>query len=121
MSIVNVNKTLMELKDGTGYPVSPDLYTGTADKFIVFTYEDERGTLYGDDDEEYITAKINVAFYCPQNFNYMVDKAKIKRLLRSKGFIVESIESYLENGLIGTEYIRHTAFHCSITIKTEEN
>lgn len=120
MTIVDVNEKLMGLAQATGYPVAPDLYSGKSSKFIVFTYDDERAVMWADDDEEYLEASIKISFYCPQNFNYMPDKKKIKKELMRMGFQVENIFSYLESNLTGVEYMRHTVFNTNITIKVEE-
>lgn len=76
---MNLNPLVLELNRVTGYPVVPDLYEGSEDKWIVFTYVDERGELYGDDKELCTTVKMYISFYCPLNHNYMSDKKLIKR------------------------------------------
>ena len=39
---MNVNGLIMTLQNTVNYPVAPDLYEGKEDKYITFTYEDER-------------------------------------------------------------------------------
>lgn len=117
---MNVNEKLMKLETVTGYPVSPDIYTGTADKNITFTYEDERGTLYADDDETATTAYIQVSLNTPESYNYMGDKHKIKKELKKMGFNVESIQSWIEETKKGSERVRRTIFSVNITESNEE-
>lgn len=109
---MNVNSKIMELKNVTGYPVVPDLYTGEADKWIVFTYADERGALFGDNHEEYEQATIQITLYTPFNFNYMADKKNIKKALADLGFQIQSIQSWIEDQKKAGAYIRHTVFTC---------
>ena len=118
---MNVNEKVRTLEKITGYPVRPDIYEGDSDKYIVFNYEDERGTLYGDDTELYCTAYLQIALYTPEDFNYMEDKRKIKKELKAQGFNVESIRSWMEPAAKnGTKRVRHTAFMVNITEAEEE-
>lgn len=107
---MNINPIIMQLKTVTGYPVVPDLYMGDSDKWIVFTYEDERGALYGDNGEEYEQATVQITLYTPHNFNYMPDKKKIKKALIDRGFQLQSIRSWIEDDEKTGSYIRHTSF-----------
>lgn len=116
---MNVNEKIRTLEQVTGYPVRPDVYSGKSDKYITFTYEDERGELYGDDQELATTAYLQISLYTPENFNYFEDKKKIKKQLKSEGFNVESIKSWIEDSLDGTKKTRHTVFIVNIT-ETEE-
>lgn len=112
---MDLNQILIGLKDETGIPVEQDIYTGKSKKWIVFTYEDERGQLYGDDQELHTTCVIQVTLYTPKSFNYMTLKKTIKEYLIAKGFQIEYIRSWTENETIETEYIRHTLFQCNYT------
>lgn len=116
---MNVNPLILELNMVTGYPVVPDLYEGNEDKWIVFTYADERGELYGDDVELYTTAKLYVSFYCPMSWNYMADKKVIKKKLVELGFQVESISSYIDDSLEGAEKVRRVLFEVNITAQND--
>ena len=112
---MNVNEKIRTLEKVTGYPVRPVIYSGKADKYITFTYEDERGELFADDEEQETTAYLQISLYTPENFNYFEDKKKIKKQLKSEGFNVESIQSWLEDTLDGTKKTRHTVFIVNIT------
>lgn len=112
---MNVNPIIMKLSNVTGYPVAPDIYRGDSDKWIVFVNTDERGELYGDDSELYTTAKFYISFYCPHSYNYMADRKKIKKALVELGFQIESVSSFVEQKLDGTDFIRRTLYEVNFT------
>lgn len=114
---MDVNKEIQELGVITGLPVSPDVYSGNAQKYIVYAYEDERGVFWGDDEVEADQVTVQVSLFTPPKFNFMELKHKIRDYLESIG-IVEDISSWLEtftakNNLETT--IRHTTFSVIIT------
>lgn len=115
---MNVNSLLMELKNITKLPVSPDIYEGSSDKWITFTYQDERPVNFGDNKVLDDTAYISVNLFTPKNFNYMSLKNDIKTYLETIG-IVTNCESYVytENQIP----IRQTIFEVQITKEREEN
>lgn len=121
--IVNVNKILMDLaKELKGYEISPDIYDGQSDKWAVFSYTDERGSLYADNDEEAVTAQIQLNVYTPKDYNYMHDKKIIKDYLRKSGFSNISFMAWVDQDQHGTEYMRHQVweFEYTVTDKEEE-
>lgn len=109
---MNVNGKVRMLEDITGYPVNQDIYRGPEEKFIIFTYEDERTALFADNDEIAGTAYLQVTLFTPGAFNYFADKKKIKGALKEQGFNIESIQSWLEGR---NNEIRHTVFTVNIT------
>ena len=120
---MNVNPLLMELKNLTNLPVVPDIYTPnpgevSSDKWITFTYQDERPVFFGDNTVLDDTAYISVNLFTPKNYNYMATKEVIKTYLESIG-IVTNCESYvyLENQIP----IRQTIFEVQITKEREES
>lgn len=117
---MNVNAKIRTLEEVTGYPVRPDIYNGSEEKYITFTYEDERAALYGDDEEIAEIAYLQVNLYTPEDYNYFEDKRKIKKHLKSQGFNVRSIGAWLDDAKTGTKRIRHVAFEVNITEATEE-
>ena len=117
---MNVNEKLRTLEEVTGYPVRPDIYTGGEDKYITFTYEDERPALVADNDETAETAYLQITLYTPEDFNYFSDKKKIKKHLKGQGFNVESIQSWLDDAKTGTKKTRHTVFIVNITEAVED-
>lgn len=114
---MDVNIDIQELGKITGLPVSPDLYSGNAEKYIVYTYADERAVFWGDDEVLADQATIQVNMFTPPKFNYMELKHKIRDYLETLGEI-EEISSWLETFTAknNTEQItRHTSFSVTIT------
>lgn len=113
---MNVNSLISELKRITGLPVVPDLYQGESDKWITFTYQDERPVYFGDNVPLADTAYISVNLFTPKDFNYMTLKADIKDYLESIG-IVTNCESYvyLENQIP----VRQSVFEVTISEERE--
>lgn len=118
---MNVNPLIMELKRITGLPVVPDLYVTApgekrSDKWITFTYQDERPVYFGDNVPLDDTAYISVNLFTPKSFNYLELKEQIKEYLESIG-IVTNGESYiyLENQIP----VRQTVFEVTITQERE--
>ncbi len=109
---MNINKKMMILEEATGYPVKQDIYRGKEDKFIVFTYEDERPALAADNEELAETVHLQVTFFTPESFNYFADKKIIRKALKEQGFNIESVQSWLEGK---NSEIRHTVFAVNIT------
>lgn len=112
---MNVNRTLIGLKDVTGFPVYPDVYEGTADKYITFTYEDERGALYADDEEIHTEVTVEVNLFTPKDFNYFQAKDAIKAYLVANDFQVENIQSWISTEEKGTSKYRQTTFSANKT------
>lgn len=114
---MNVNPLIMALKDITKLSVVPDIYEGTSDKWITFTYQDERPVFFGDNEVLDDTAYISVNLFTPKDFNYMALKETIKTYLETIG-IVTNCESYvyLENQIP----VRQTIFEVTITKDREE-
>lgn len=114
---MDVNKDIQALESITGLPVSPDIYIGNADKYIVYTYTDERPVFWGDDEVLADSVIIQVNLFTPPKFNYMELKHQIRDYLEKLGEINE-IDSWLEtftakNNLETTT--RHTTFSVTIT------
>ena len=114
---MNVNPILKELNTVTGLPVVPDVYNGSGDKWITFTYQDERPSFFGDNDVLNDIAYISVNLFTPANYNYMTTKEVIKTYLESIG-VLTNTESYvyLENQIP----IRQTIFEVQITKERED-
>ena len=114
---MNVNPEIQRLKTITGLDVAPDVYTGKASEYIVYTDTDERGVLWGDDETLADQVTIQVSLFTPPSYNYMELKHQIRDYLESIG-IIEEISSWLDtftakNNLETT--IRHTTFNVTIT------
>lgn len=111
---MNVNGLIMTLQNTVNYPVAPDLYEGKEDKYITFTYEDERSALDADNEEQQTVAYLQITLYTPPLQEYMEDKKKIKAELKKLGFCVESIQSWVDS--YAPEKRRHTVFNVNITM-----
>ena len=114
---MNVNTEIQELQSVTGLEVSPDIYSGKKDKFITYTYTDERPVFWGDDVilADQVTVQVNL--YTPPKFDYMELKHQIRDYLESIG-IVNETESWLETFTAKSNLetvIRRTTFNVTIT------
>ena len=111
---MNVNSMIMTLKDVVHCPVAPDLYEGKEEKYITFTYEDERSALDADNEEQQTVAYLQITLYTPPLQEYMEDKKEIKAELKKLGFCVKSIQSWVDSQ--APEKKRHTVFNVNITM-----
>lgn len=117
---MNVSPLLLQLKDVTGFPVVPDVYDGPEDKWITFSYEDERSALDGDNYMIYERATIQVSLFTPVNYNYFSDKKKIKKALIDMGFCIEYMKSWVSTYYEqGTSKCRQTVFVCNYTAEED--
>lgn len=107
---MNINPILLKLKEATGLPVAPELYTGDAERYIVFNYS-EMAVLYGDDDPIADTALVQVHLYLPCGENYMKLKEEIRNFLKQNGFNNIEIQSTVEPDMKYT----HVIFECEYT------
>lgn len=108
-----MNERIMGLRGVTGYPVEQDEYEGGGDRYIVFSYEDERGAFWVDDEEQATAVNLQVSLFVPKGHDYFADKRKIKEYLRGQGFQVGSIQTWLEKD--GAKRIRRVTFSVSAT------
>lgn len=108
---MNINKELIEiLAKATNLEVEPDEYTGTSDKYITFSYEDEQPVLWGDNRVLADTAYIQIQLITPKNFNYLTTKHLVRDALEDNDYIVTSIQSFVGDYIQGTEKTRQTVF-----------
>lgn len=112
---MELNKTLISLLGSTGLPVEQDEYEGKAERYIVFSYEDERPAAHGDNHVTADTAFLQVQLITPKEFNYFSLKHEIRNLLEKADFCVTSIRSFLGNVHVGTEKVRQTIFQVEYT------
>lgn len=112
---MDLNEMLIALLGQTGLPVEQDLYEGDEDKYIIFTYEDEKPEAFGDNLPIADTAYLQIQLITPKNFNYFNLKQKIRTLLEGADFSVISIRSFLGDVYIGTEKQRQTIFQVEYT------
>lgn len=111
---MNVNGLITSLGNVVNCPVAPDLYEGSKEKYITYTYEDERSAMDADNEEIQTVAYLQITLYTPPQQEYMEDKSKIKAELKKLGFCVESIQSWVDS--YAPEKKRHTVFNVNITM-----
>ena len=106
----------LKLQSETGYPIELDAYEGKENKYMVYSYEDERPALHGDNKPIMDTVYMQLRLYTPKNYDYYQDKKRIRDMLIDAGFIVTGIHSWLEN-VIDTkgQKIRCTVFTINYT------
>lgn len=108
---MNINPLLNRiLKEATKLPVAQDEYDGKEDKYIIFTYIDERPTFYADNKPAADEVHIQIQLITPKKFNYLAMKDTIRDALEDNDFSVYSITSFLGDVFQGTEKIRQTIF-----------
>lgn len=112
---MNLNELLISLLGETGLEVVQDLYDGESDKYIIFSYEDERPEFWGDNQIEADTAYLQIQLITPKGFDYFELKKKIRSLLEGADFIVTSTRSFLGSVYVGTEKKRQTIFQVEYT------
>lgn len=113
---MNINANLIKiLKDVTGFPVAQDEYDGQDDKFVIFTYSDERPEAFGDNKPIADTVFIQIQMVTPKKYNYLTMKDKIRDALEDNDFSVTSIRSFLGDEFWGTEKIRQTVFEAEFS------
>lgn len=114
---MNINKELITiLKTATSLDVAPDEYDGKSDKYIIFTYEDERPVHWGDNNVLADTAYLQIQLITPKSYNYLTMKHTIRNTLEANDYIVTSIQSFLSDDIQGTEKVRQTVFTVTKTL-----
>lgn len=112
---MNVNPLIESLEKKFSIPVAQDEYDGKSDKYIIYTYEDERPVYFGDDKTLQDTAYLTVQLIVPKQFNYMNLKHQIRDELERMEFIVTDIRSFLSSAINGTNKIRRITFDVNYT------
>ena len=107
---MNLNPTLLKIGGKMNLPTAQDIYEGKEDKYITFTYEDERSGLDADDGWSETTVALQVQLITPVKYNYFPYKDQLKTLLEANGFSIERIQSWLTDSLTGTDRVRQTIF-----------
>lgn len=118
---MNLDSLIKETLSFTGLEIEQDEYTGDEDKYIIFTYEDEKPELFSDNNVTEDTAYIQIQLITPKDFDYKALKDKIRNALEAADFFVTSIHSFLGSVYVGTEKTRQTVFEINYTaFRTEE-
>lgn len=112
---MNLNPKFKDFEKEIGIEVEQDEYSGTNGIYFVFQYEDERGTLFGDNKPLEDTCYIQLKLYTPKDFNYFELKKMTRDYFESSGFFISSIFTYLEKVTINAEKMRCTVFKLEYT------
>lgn len=112
---MNVNEKIQKLKDVVDCDVEPDIYSGSKDRYITYTYEDERPALRGNNRTLADTAYLQISYFVPKEYDYIRDKHKIRDYLEKEGFLVTSIRGWVEDAHTGYQKIRHITFEVNYT------
>ena len=112
---MNVNRMVEEVGSVVDCPVELDVYSGRQQRYITYTYEDERPDMQGDNRALADTAYIQIHYFVPREYDYMADKHKIRDYLEQSGFKVTSIRSWMENKVTGFQNTRHILFETNYT------
>lgn len=92
---MNVNSTIIAALSSLNLPVSPNIYTGTAESYITFNYADERPVVRADDEDILDETLIQVHYFT--RGNPQTNKKAIRRLLRAAGFTIQSTAEIYES------------------------
>ena len=76
-----LNELLVDTLSGLSIDVSQDLYTGKKNKYIVFSYEDDRGELYADNKPKKNRVWMQIHLYLPNNEDYRKLKKEIRNYI----------------------------------------
>ena len=112
---MDINQKITELSGIVDCPVSQDIYEGEKNRYITFSYEDERPVMYGDNKPKEDIAYLQISYYVPVTYSYMKDKHKIRDFLENSGFKVTSIRCWTEDALTGYQKVRHLLFEVNYT------
>lgn len=103
-----MNKEVKQLLSQYDYPVEYLKYSGSEDIYFVFNFDDERGSLFGDDEVIEEVYSLQVHFFSPESFNHIDLKKKIKKDLKKAGWTFPSVNTFYEDDT----KINHVVFSC---------
>ena len=107
MDLTDIMKELGIIAD---CPAAEDVYSGKAERYITFTYEDERATAHADNERQLDTVWMQVNYYVPITYRYQKDKKAIKEHLEQIGAKEISVRSWTEGALDGRKDKKHIVF-----------
>ena len=112
---MNVNPIIINALMPEGLPIAPGIYTGTADKYYTFNYEDDRGDVYADDTPQIDVASIQIHLFVPLGFDYIALKKRTRSRLFGAGFSYPVITELDEKDTKK----KHIIFQCEIDGQSE--
>lgn len=107
---MNANSIIINALSPLGYPVKPDVYTGTESIYFTFNYSDDRSEDFADDEPQNDVAYMQIHLFTPQTFNITNLKKQARMKLFQAGFTYPSIQQFYENDT----KMNHVVFTCQI-------
>lgn len=105
---------IAELADSLGIASQPDVYSGTAKRWIVYNYAYQKGDEFADDTPHADVSSVQVHLYAPVNESTTKLQKQIRNALFDAGF------TYPEITVEREEKYRHVIFECDIEEESEE-
>lgn len=100
---MNVNSIVISALTSLAIPVVANVYTGTAESYVVFNYADERPALRADDTDQLDETIIQVHYFT--RLSPLVNKKTIRRLLRVAGFTIINTSEFYESDTAFTHVV----------------
>lgn len=107
---MTVNQIIKKTLDPFGYPVKPDLYTGSAKKWFTFNEADNRAVIHANNAPLGDRVSVQIHFFLPLTENYLGERRRIRQVLLDAGFTYPVITMLTEDDT----RIRHIIFECEI-------
>lgn len=98
-----------------GYPYTPGVYKGKEKHWFTYSYVDDYGDNYADDEPQSIINRVRVNFFLPADEDYTEIKNRIRYALFRQGFTFPEI-TLLDDP---DPALRHIVFECEIEEETE--
>jgi len=114
---MTVQRRIMESLEPMGYPIVPDIYEGTGQKYYTYNVADDRGLYFADDLPVSNRVSIQIHFFLPIKENYIRERNQTRQLLFQAGFTYPVITMTTETD---TEK-RHIIFECETEEEREED
>lgn len=99
-------KKIIECIKDFGYPYTPNLYTGTENRWFTYNYADDYDSEYADDEPQTIKVQVQVHLFLPINDNFISTKNQVRAKLRTYFTGIE-VEEMTEG-----DTLRHLCFTC---------
>ena len=116
---MTLNGKIIQALSGFGYPVVPDLYTGTAERYYTFNF-DLIPAQFADGRPLFHRALIQVHYFCPLGDNSIKQRADTVKALIAAGFTypaeINATENEKQNGV---EPCQHFVFECEAVEPTD--
>lgn len=112
---MDITEYMVELAKTLSLDIAQDVYRGANQSYLTFTYEDEHGVLFGDNEILADIVYFQLHLLTPTNLNYMSIKRAIKSWLESNAFFITSIQTFEDTDVDK----KHTVFTCQFSKERE--